>query len=105
LIIGECECGGGADGPHRPIERFRPERFNRRITDDAPYRWTGLSVERRRSRRNHSCGCGTQTRPRFIDKKFESVDGGEGGKLVIDPAFAGHVTAVAGRAHARLRVG
>jgi len=53
-IIGECECGGRADVPHRPIERFRPERLNRRIKDNAPYRWTGLSVERRRSRRDRS---------------------------------------------------
>jgi hypothetical protein len=51
-IIGECECGGRADGLLRPIERFTPEWFNRRITDDAPYRRTGLCVERRRSRRD-----------------------------------------------------
>ena len=37
---------GRADGPHRPIEQFRLEQFNRRIRDDAPYRWTGLSVQR-----------------------------------------------------------
>ena len=43
---------GRADGPHRPIERFRLEQFNRRIRDDAPYQWTGLSVHRRRSRRD-----------------------------------------------------
>ena len=30
------------DGLHWPIERFRPKRFNRRITDDAPYQWTSL---------------------------------------------------------------
>ena len=41
---------GRADGPHPPIERFRLEQFNRRIRDDAPYRWTGLSIGRRRSR-------------------------------------------------------
>ncbi len=39
--------------------------FNRLIKDDEPYRWTGLSVELRRSRRDLSRGCGTQTRPRF----------------------------------------
>jgi len=55
---------GRADGPDRPIERFRFESLNRRIRDDPPYRWTGLSVERRRSRRDRSRGCGTQTRPR-----------------------------------------
>ena len=43
---------GRADGPHRPIERLRLESLNRRIRDDPPYRWTGLSVERRRSRRD-----------------------------------------------------
>jgi hypothetical protein len=30
------------DGLRWPIERFRPKRFNRRITDDAPYQWTSL---------------------------------------------------------------
>ena len=28
---------GRADGPHRPIERFRFESLNRRIMDDPPY--------------------------------------------------------------------
>jgi hypothetical protein len=30
---------GRADGPHRPIERFRFDSLNRRITDDPPYQW------------------------------------------------------------------
>ena len=38
---------GRADGPHRPIERFRFESLNRRITDDPPYQW---AVERIRVR-------------------------------------------------------
>ena len=41
-----------ADGLHRSIERFRFESLNRRIRDDPPYQWTGLSVGRRRSRRD-----------------------------------------------------
>ena len=43
---------GRADGPHRPIERFRLEQFNRLTKDGQPYRWSGLSVQRRRSRRD-----------------------------------------------------
>ena len=31
--------------------------------------------------------------PRFLNKMFETVDGGEGGKCVIDPALAGHAYA------------
>ena len=31
------EYGGRADGLRRPIERFRPDRFNRLIKDDEPY--------------------------------------------------------------------
>ena len=27
-----------------PTGRFRFERFNRRITDDAPYRWAGFRI-------------------------------------------------------------
>ena len=38
---------GRADGPHRPIERFRFDSLNRRITDDPPYQW---AVERIRVR-------------------------------------------------------
>ncbi len=57
-IIGECECGGRADGLRRPIERIRFESLNRRNTDDPPYQWTGLSVERRRPQRDRSRGCG-----------------------------------------------
>ena len=39
-----CEDGGRADGPHRPIERFRFESLNRRITDDPPYQWAVARV-------------------------------------------------------------
>ena len=35
---------GRADGPHRPIERFRFESLNRRITDDPPYQWAVARV-------------------------------------------------------------
>ena len=35
---------GRADGPHRPIKRFRFESLNRRITDDPPYQWAVARV-------------------------------------------------------------
>ena len=49
---GAVVCGR-ADGPHRPVEFFRFERLNRRITDDPPYRCCGLGLGSPASR-----GCG-----------------------------------------------
>ena len=51
---GAAVCGR-ADGLHRPIERFRPERLSGSIGPDAGRgatsgRWTVLSIQRRRAR-------------------------------------------------------
>ncbi|MEI7693849.1 MAG: hypothetical protein WCJ27_05195, partial [Verrucomicrobiota bacterium] len=46
---------------------FRFERFNRRITDDAPYQWTGLNIQRWRSASapGFESGLGKTALPKF----------------------------------------